>query len=477
MGYSYLFYQQTAGINYLVFNLLFVLLLLIRNRDLLLKRKWAWALGLCLTSSIGILLTSSSLSIIANCVSLLLLSALSFSIKTSSVFSFIFSIYSLLSSTVWVVIDLVARVAAAKGTMEHSAKNKSYKAIAILAVFVLCLMFFGLYKNANPLFAENTKWINLDFISFSWMVFTLGGFFLVYALFYHKTIDSIEVWENGLSRSNSEFKSEKLKQTETERFGGMLLFIFLNLMLVVLNVGDITTIWFHAALPKGVTHTDFVHNGVGMIILSILIATALIMFLFRKKDEQGKHTKLIKILVYLWIFQNLIMLFSTTIRNQIYIHDFNFTYKRIGVYVWLFLAAVGLVITFIKVMNERSNWFLIKNNFAVWFTVLCLASLPNWDILITRYNLANKPLKDVDLYYLFSLSDSNIPELLAVTKDPDFARVKDKLKNYRGANVYYYDENYMSLLHQKIRHYMRYYNADWQSWDLVDQRNIKTLIK
>lgn len=474
--YSYLFYEQNAGINFLIFVIVYALLLCIRNRSLLTQPRWLAALSLCLVSSIGILINSSALAISGTCCSLLLLSAFSFNSHTSFIFSFLFSLYSMSSAVVWVFIDAARRSAnISREVKDHSVIKNKYRTVAILLVISLCIIFLALYKQANPLFAENTRWINFDFISLKWLLFTFFAFFIVYPLFYHKSIKPIESWENTLGLQTLPPSAEKPSRYETERFAGVILFIFLNAMLIILNFGDITTIWFKFSLPKGMKHSDFVHSGVGLIIFSIIIATILIMFLFRKNFNEFKHSKILKGLVYFWIVQNIVMLVSTMFRNDLYIQSFNFTYKRIGVYYWLGLAVFGLLIMFAKVLGNKSNWFLIRTNFAVWFTVLSFSGLVNWDGVITQYNLKNKPLRDVDLFYLFSLSDTNIPELLAVTKRKDFPLVKDCVSD--RSEFYYSEKAYLTLLNEKIFHYMRDYRSDWQSWDLRDKKIINLLIK
>lgn len=475
VGYSYLFYEQNAGINFLVFNLLLLILLIIKNKQLIKQKKWLWAAGMVLIGSVCVFFHSSALSIIANFSSLLLLSAFTFNIKTSGIFSFLFSLFSICSSFIFIIIDAITR-AQTKIASEGNTK-KDYKFIAILIVLILCILFFIMYKNANPLFAENTKWLNFDFISFSWLVFTFGGFLLVYAFLYHKTIPAVKKWENNLSLTTKYDVDSDTKRFETERFSGAALFVFLNLMLLVLNFGDIKSIWFKAALPKGVNHSDFVHNGVGMIILSIIIATSLLMYLYRKNYTSTKYSSALKILILIWVIQNLIMLFSTTCRNQIYIESFNFTYKRVGVYVWLLLAAIGLIIVSLKIIKEKSNWFLVKTNFAIWFSVLVLSSTINWDLLISRYNINNKPLNNIDFYYLFSLSDANIPELIDVLRRKDFIIITKKLKNYtNNYNDRYYIDDYTTLLKNKINHYISNYTNDWQSFDLRDMRITNSII-
>src|SRR6202008_1561936 len=106
-AYSYLFYQQNAGINFLIFNIIFLAVLVIKNRKLLTYKKWLWSAGMCLVSSACIFVHSTDLSILANVFSLLLVAAFSFNVVTSSIFSFGFSCFSVASSVVFIVIDSI----------------------------------------------------------------------------------------------------------------------------------------------------------------------------------------------------------------------------------------------------------------------------------------------------------------------------------------------------------------------------------
>jgi hypothetical protein len=474
-AYSYLFYEQNAGINFLIFNLLLIGVLLIRDRNLIHHKKWWFASVACILSSIAIVAHSSALAIIANIFSILVLSAYSFTTQTSLIFSVLFSGYSVVMAFIEIVKD--ASVRSAKNQEKNSGEKNGYRVVVLLVAISLSVLFLTIYRQSNPLFAENTKWLNLDFISFSWVLFTVSGLLVVYGLFYHKTISTVELWEAELKSTNVTNDPERVNQNTTEIFAGVLLFGFLNFMLIILNIGDINTIWFNGKLPEGIGHSDFVHNGVSLIILSIVIASTLIMFLFRKNFNALKGSNTLKLMVYFWIAQNLLMLCSTAYRNQIYIHDFNLTYKRIGVYVWIALALLGLILTLIKVYKEQSNWALIRNNLSAWFCTLVLSSVLNWDLVITRYNIKNKALTEIDFYYLFSLSDSNIPELLEITKRPDFNLVNDSLKNFTNSSQSYYKSSYKKLMVSKIKYYLKDYKNDWQSWDLRDRRIMNHLIK
>ncbi|MES2134154.1 MAG: DUF4173 domain-containing protein [Bacteroidota bacterium] len=474
-AYSFLFYRQNAGINFLLFTLILLLVLVLKNVKLLKSKQWLWAALLCVASAASVFVHSSALSIIGNILSLLLVSAFSFNVATSNIFSFLFSAYSIVSSLVYIVLDTIKR---AQPKENENTKKNGIKVLATFIVFLLSALFFSMYKSSNPLFAENTRWINFDFISAAWIFFTLGGFLMVYGFFYHRPIEQVEAWENGLSVTNKNAieNDSNRKRFETERYAGLLLFVVLNLMLVVLNMGDIQTLYFNGGLPKNVTHSDFVHSGVAIIILSIIIATSFIMYLCRNEFANVKSNKALMVCIYLWIFQNIIMLSSTAFRNRIYIHEFNFTYKRVGVYVWLLMAACGLCIMFFKIYKQKSNWYLIRTNVALWFSVLILSGCFNWDKLITRYNIQNKPLAGVDYYYLFYLSDANIPELMAVTKQPGFSEFNAKLKNYTGRVLTrYHTETYIQLLNAKIERYLSDYNSDWRSFDLRDKQILESI--
>ena len=169
-AYSGLFYQQNAGINFLLFNIVLLVVLILKNVNLLKNKKWIWSALMCLISAVAIFVHSSALSIIANVASLLLLSAVSFNVATSSLFSFAFSCYSVASCVVYIAIDSIKRL---QPKTDAPGNKKNHKAIATAGVLLLSILFFNMYKSSNPLFAENTKWINFDFISFNWICFSI----------------------------------------------------------------------------------------------------------------------------------------------------------------------------------------------------------------------------------------------------------------------------------------------------------------
>ena len=103
------------------------------------------------------------------------------------------------------------------------------------------------------------------------------------------------------------------------------------------------------------------------------------------------------------------MLISTAFRNDLYISEYSLTYKRIGVYIYLLLCILGLFTTFVKIMKIKSNSFLFRINAWIFYFVLVVSCLFNWDTIITGFNITKS--KHLEARYLFGLSNTNLPIL------------------------------------------------------------------
>ena len=353
-----------------------------------------------------------------NTISLSLLSVLSTEETSSEILTLLFAAYSYASAPIYMVLNALEKKVASTG----KGKDIGKKVILIGIPILITLIFFFIYRASNALFNDLASKINLDFISWSWVAFTIGGFILLYGFFRPEKIVPLAEWDKNSPGNISPSKEDKLVLFEKEisiideNFSGKLLFIMLNAMLLLVNALDFNFLFINRSLPPGVNYSQFVHQGIDMLIISIVVAIAIILFYFRGRLNFFEKSHTIKTLAYLWIIQNAIMLFSSACRNLIYIHECGLTYKRIGVYVYLFLTVIGLLTTLYKISRAKSNSFLFRINGWVVYAVLILFSTPSWDTIITSYNLSHS-LKYNDIGYLVRLSDSNIPELITIYSD------------------------------------------------------------
>src|SRR5690606_28871759 len=101
------------------------------------------------------------------------------------------------------------------------------------------------------------------------------------------------------------------------------------------------------------------HAGIYALIFSIVLVIFIVTYLFRGQLN-FQYNRVLKPLVIFWLVLNLLMVITTSIKNWEYVEFWGLTYKRMGVFVYLLLATIGLAITIYKVINKRSFWFVLR---------------------------------------------------------------------------------------------------------------------
>jgi hypothetical protein len=287
-----------------------------------------------------------------------------------------------------------------------------------VAPIAVVLTFLFLYRAANPVFDLYVSKINLDFISVQLVFFTLGGLCLLYGFIYHRQIPVIAQADAAAGNDLFPFSEwtnwgvRKYLNLPLEYKSGIILFGLLNLLLLTVNMMDVVFLYMGHDLPAGLTHSQFLHQGVWALIISVILAAAIILFYFRGELNFQKNTTL-RILTDIWIAQNVFMVCSTAWRNGLYIEHDDLTYKRIGVYFYLGLTVIGLLFTTIKVARKKTNWYLFRANSWAFYAVLIFSCFVNWPVLVAKYNISSAIRRNEPVYekYLYGLSFHTLPYL------------------------------------------------------------------
>ncbi len=460
--YCVLFYQQYIGVNFLLFAVVTITCLIIKDKTIIHNKVWiALAIG-SIIGGIGTTLYGHLLSAITSAVSLLLLSSMAYLKNASLNFTLLHSIYSYLSFPY----SLYERITDKAVPQNNSSKINIKSWLAILIPIVIVSIFFFLYKSANPMFDQLTQKINLDFLSWGLIRFAFIGWVLIYIYYNQKgilqLIDKDLLISENLSESTITQSFSLFKSTKSEYQSAILLFGLLNILLCIVNILDMQFLFVNHELPKGVSHSEFVHQGINMLIVSIIIAIIITLYYFRGSLHFIKNNTWLKWLAYLWIFQNILLALSSASKNNFYISDYGLTYKRIGVYIYLILTIIGLITTMIKITYTKSNWFLVRKNTWAFYFILLICSLVHWDYYIIRYNTQMAKYNEKE--YLFQLSDNCIKTLLDGRKNE--AR-KNLYKNYSivQTNKVFYD----NLEKRKKAFLLLHKYKQWPSWNLNNE--------
>ncbi|TRX56131.1 DUF4173 domain-containing protein [Fulvivirga sp. M361] len=462
--YSYLFYEHDIGINLPIFNLTLLAAIFIDRSFNTVSKPILVLASTSLITSIAVIMIHSDLAITASVLSTLVLLGYSLNSKTSMFVTLLNAVYSIMASP-FIYLARYFHQKPAKEThperrvSSHELKLLRFGSFALPAL--ITLIFLSLYANANPAFSSFIKSIDLDFISWGWVRFTMIGSFLLFGCFYGVRLNHlIKMDIDAGNRIERKRRNRKLifhpLALKFELKTGMILLFFLNILLLVFNIVDIRYV-LGATLPEGLSYSEYVHQGVYTLIVSIILAILIILYFLRSNLNFYPDKSRMLLFAYVWIIQNIVLALTTAYKNALYIEEYSLTYKRIGVFVYLFLALAGLLTTYLKVVNKKNLWYLIRRNSWVAYGLLCTMSIWNWDKIITQVNY--KQNKEVDFEYLIKLSDANLPLLQSWENNGLLTR-----------------DSYRNLLQTKRKDfYERMEKQGWQSWNYRDDQTFQEL--
>jgi hypothetical protein len=364
--------------------------------------------------------------------------------------------------------------------------------LAFLPVLVV-LLYLVIYRAANPRFDALAAGFFGDFFDLLWdfisELFTPHMFFVGFAVIVcgalvHRFAPALfagPAWPMNerlqrVRRKRQQWLSPlAMGALDRERRAGVLLLVMVNVLLLIVNLVDISWVWFGFKVEEGFSLKQFVHEGTWLLILSILLSIAILLHLFRGNLNFHPKERLLRLLATIWIVQNFILGISVFLRNYHYIHFHGLAYKRIGVVVFLMLVLVGLVTLYLKIRERRTLYYLLRVNAWAAFVALVGLSMVNWDGLIVRFNLAHWNQGEIDVDNYLSMSDKVLPLLYA-----DLPKVEAQMAHHRENRVRWVEHldpaTFRADLDRKRERFLRRYTTqDRRSWTLADQRTYEAL--
>lgn len=176
----------------------------------------------------------------------------------------------------------------------------------------------------------------------------------------------------------------------------------LNVMFAVQSLLDLIYLWGGVELPEGLTYAEYAHRGAYPLIFTALLAGGFALI----SRPFAAVRPVLRLLLTLWLAQNVLLVVSSLLRLELYIDAFGLTYLRVYAAIWMMLVAIGLVMTLVQLWRGYSNGWLVGMTAAIIAGTLYGASFVNFADGIARYNIArfrSDPTTEFDLLYLCSL--------------------------------------------------------------------------
>lgn len=480
--FVYLFKGQQAGINVLLFNLLLIGGLSVSGRLEINNRLHLLLSSGAIISSFMVFLYGSSMAMAGNVFSLILLmGVIADPNLTLLINGFTASLYAIVSAP----FNYLAQIFNTTGDKSNGRRIARFIMVFIAPLLVL-FVFVLLYANASPFFNKFTgnfmqhfrkclEFID-KFISPDTFWIFVAGLLISIGFLYGKCNQLLTFLSEkkgmNLYREKKRFigRNTALK---TEYRSGIVLLVLLNLLIAIMNVLDIYNVWLFFEW-NGDFLKQFVHEGTWLLIFSILISIAIVLYYFRGNLNYYPHRKLMLRLAILWMAQNALLVVSVGIRNMYYIHHFNLAFKRIGVYAFLLLTLFGIATVMYKIVNRKSRKFLFHYNGIAAYTILICLGFFNWDKIIAVHNVRHADTAFFHTNFMLSLNSSVLPELNQSLQKLDV--IKKDQEKFDFENYYFSLDEYKQRVLQRTEDFTTNYPLiSWQGWNIADYQAYRSL--
>lgn len=368
----------------------------------------------------------------------------------------------------------------------------TYLRVAFFALLILPI-FYSIYYNANPSFAALADgfWTKVfEFLSFDWnfdrVIFFIFGLFLTGAALWKHTLTNPEKLEadcpDDLNPNDftpkeineGEEKSPIFNMSIDDRYrNGITLLVALNALILLNNILDFQHVWLGSALTRSPWELkQYVHEGTYLLIWGILLAIAVLTYLFWGALNFHPKAHLLRGLGIAWVAQNAFLALSVGCRNWQYIDHCGLAYKRIGVFIFLTLTLFGLYFMYLKIKEKRTFYFVIRRVFWAIYGILLACCFINGDVFITNYNIKT-PVKTGIIDVRFLLEDVSPKNLSLLYEHQDtlkahFDRITDGTKERMGS--------FDKAITTKKDYFLREQNTySWLSWNYMDAKILQFL--
>lgn len=434
-----LFYQQEPGINLSLFTLLIWIFLFATSKKEVHTKEF-WCLSAALFVSVGAFAWYGDF--ISFAALFCSLSAILIKVTKTHLSALLLPIAAFVNyaSTPFRIL-LLDKWLPFGQTESGAFKKKIIAYLLIPAFFLSCFAF--IYASGSKAFSSLFA---VDFnINYGQLIgLSIVGFLICFSVV-HPYISNIIISANGnISHSfNQATLTHKplfgFADLKIERKSAQITLLLLNILLVVF------IIIYNIETFKNIQNNTFplpeeLYGRIYALIFSIVMAITIIMLYFKGALNFDEKNRILKQLSYVWLALNIMLITSIVITNNEYIYASGLTFKRLGIYIFLFLALIGLVVTYLKLKNQKTNFYLVSRMLWATYTTLIVGAIINWSWVVTKYNF-NIPAS-YDLEYTKSLPYNK--QLLYDRKlipETEFAKIIENHSrlNFLSGTIYYYN--------------------------------------
>ena len=232
--------------------------------------------------------------------------------------------------------------------------------------------------------------------------------------------------------------------------------IVFNALFAVQNGLDAVILWGGAGPPAGLTLAQYAHRGAYPLIATALLAGLFVLVMLDPRMKTAK-VPLIRVLVVVWVAQNLFLVASSILRTVDYVQAYSLTRLRIAALVWMALVGLGLILICWRMLCGKSGAWLINANAAAALLVLTASCVADLGAVAAAWNVRHA--REVggqgaalDVCYLNDLGPSALVSLVELERASTSPELTDRV----------------AWVRERALIDLRAQQADWRGWTVRD---------
>jgi hypothetical protein len=189
-----------------------------------------------------------------------------------------------------------------------------------------------------------------------------------------------------------------------------------------------------AALPKHLTYAQYAHRGAYPLVLAALLAALFVLGCY-ERDAEEAAMRWPRRLVYVWLAQNVFLVFTAAWRLWLYVQAYTLSRWRVAAAVWMLLVGMGLVWILVHIAARRSGAWLVNVNVVTALAVLYACCFVNFDGYIARFNAdhcreVGGQGPNLDHGYMLRLGPDALPGLVRLHVRLEEGEARARVRHY-----------------------------------------------
>jgi len=276
---------------------------------------------------------------------------------------------------------------------EEQARGPRLPLRVVLVPLLVVVVFILIFRAASPVIERLTRvvfdWL-IEWIEELWRMLSVARIFswlfwlMVFAALIRPIAGSFVA--EALAKRREGLEEPPPARDNSNYATAAATLIAVNLLFIAFHAFDWPTLYFGADLPKGASFSDFARGGCKWLTVGLLLSTAIIGIIFRKRMNFHPGSQLLRGLAYVWAGLNGVLAVGALRRLQIYVDYNGMTRMRIlGLY-GILLVAAGLILMVVKVKRKKNVTWLVRRDLAALWIAIVLFALTPLDYLSWSYN-------------------------------------------------------------------------------------------